>query len=69
MSGRKKYTKTDCGKTIECKFCRRAVWWDKIAGAAFELIGDELHIDHCPRRKAHMSNQASMTAQNKRNTR
>jgi len=44
--------RTDDGKFIECKFCHRAVWYDKMSGYVFELLGDDLHLDHCERRAA-----------------
>ncbi len=45
--------RSEHGKIIECKFCRRAVWMNLVDNRVFELIGDQPHIDVCERRAAH----------------
>lgn len=60
--------RSESGKIIECKFCRRAVWWDA-SNRMFEIVGDELHVDHCPRRQAHFKGLANNAAENQRKAR
>ena len=55
--------KSESGKIINCKFCRRAVWMNTIDNRVFELIGDEPHADHCPRRQAHFKAQGAAANQ------
>ena len=61
--------RSQTGKIIECKFCRRAVWMNLIDNRVFEIVGDELHVDHCPRRQAHFKGLANNAAENQRKAR
>lgn len=61
--------KSESGKIITCKFCRRAVWMNLIDNRVFELIGDEPHADVCERRKAHFKAQGAAANQARRDKR
>ncbi len=61
--------RSDNGKIIECKFCRRAVWMNLTDHRVFEIVGDELHVDNCPRRQAHFKGLANNAAENQRKAR
>lgn len=61
--------KSDHGKIINCKFCRRAVWMNAIDNRVFELIGEEPHADVCERRKAHFKDRNAAANQARRDKR
>lgn len=58
--------KSDFGKVIACKFCRKQVWFEQFGCRIFEVDSDELHVNSCERRKAFYKKMNSDAAQSRR---
>ncbi len=53
-------------KEINCKFCRQKVWYNKITSRVCEVGTDTLHVENCPRRRAHYKGFAAENAEARR---
>ena len=51
------------GDPILCKFCKKPVWFDAMARRVYEVGGEVLHVENCPRRRAHYKQASSDSAQ------
>lgn len=58
-------------KIVECKFCHKYVLYDDddLKRRVYELDGKTLHVDNCPKRRAHYKQRASDVTNKRRQAR
>ena len=57
------------GQSKTCKFCRQHVWWHIFNRRWYDVGGESLHVDNCPRRKKHYHDEAMDAAESRRQQR
>lgn len=53
-------------KLTTCRFCRRAVRYDRVNNRTLELVGEEPHTPNCPRKLAFHKDRGFANAQKRR---